>query len=89
MSVQIQIVRRGEETWELTRIDFLWKEADGLKAHEYETVARVIRDGAFYYVEFPEWKAEAFTWKREPRGYLIPRAAFKVAAKGKQTPVVS
>ncbi len=88
MSAQIQIVRRGEECWDLTRIELAWKESDGVKVHEYETLARVLRDGAFYYVEFPEWKEESFTWKREPRGYLIPKAAFKVASKGRQKAVL-
>jgi hypothetical protein len=69
---QIQVIRRGAENWELTRVDEIWK-----GAHEYETIGRVRRDGALYYVDLPDWKEETFTWKRQPRGYLIPRAAFK------------
>ncbi len=88
MAAQIQILRRGDELWDLVRIDLVWKEADGVHVNEYDTIARVLRDGGFYYVEFPEWKADSYTWQRQPRGYLIPRAAFKVAAKGRQKTVM-
>lgn len=76
----LQIVRRGAECWELTRVEKI----NG--AHHYETIARVLRDGALYYVEFAEWKEESFVWKREPRGYLLPEPAFKVAARGPRKP---
>jgi hypothetical protein len=73
MADQIQIVRRGIELWELTRVRHT-----RAGEHEYELIGRVIRDADLYYVEFPEWKESSFEWARQPRGYLIPRAAFKV-----------
>ncbi len=81
----VQIIRRGVESWELTRVGTVWKDV-----HEYEVIGRVRRDGALYYVDLPDWREETFVWRRQPRGYLIPKAAFKAAIEAsKKETVVS
>ena len=69
---QIQVVRRGEATWELTRVG---KVFDG--AYEYELIGRVIRDGGFYYVELPQWQDVGYAWHRQPRAYQIAKGAMR------------
>lgn len=78
----IQVIRRGAECWEITSVEKI----DG--AYHHETIARVIRDAALYYVEFIDWKEETHVWRREGRGYLLPEPAFKVAIKGPKKPEV-
>jgi hypothetical protein len=68
-----QILRRGKETWDIYRIDELWK-----TTHEYEIIGRVIQSEKMYYIDLPDWNTEGFTWVRQPRGYLLPKAAFKI-----------
>lgn len=70
--IQTQILRRGFESWELNQVTRLWD-----STHEYEVVGRVVRDGELYYVELPKWGDDGYVWERQPRGYLIPKAAFK------------
>ncbi len=68
----IQIIKQGHECWVLTRV-----ESTMPNTHEYETIGRVRRDGAMYYVDLPDWKEETYTWVRQPRGYLVPKPAYK------------
>lgn len=70
--MSVQVVRRGESTWEITRVA---KVFDG--AYEYELIGRVILDGAFYYVELPQWQDVGYAWHRQPRGYQIAKGAMR------------
>ena len=75
----IQVLRRGTETWEVTRVTDLWK-----GAHEYESIGRVIRDpDGLYYYELPLWQDIGFAWDRPAqKGRLIPRPLFKLLEDG-------
>lgn len=73
----IQVIRRNETTWDVLRVDEIWK-----GAHEYEAVGRVVLVNKLYYVQFPEWNKSGVSWVQQPRSYLLPRVAFKVASAG-------
>lgn len=71
--MSFQIIRAGSEVWEIFCLNEIWNET-----HEYEVVARVIRDGDLYWIEYPEWQERGKIWKRETdRGYKIPKGAFR------------
>ena len=72
--MSVQVVNRGAEVWELTRVTELWK-----GTHEYELIGRVIRsvDDGLYYAELPLWQDIGHAWNRVGKGRLIPRPLFK------------
>lgn len=78
---QTQIIRRGIETWEVNQVS-----GDEPGTHEYELVGRVVRDPetGLYYAEFPKWQEDGHTWERQPRGFLIPKPAFKAIKDHKE-----
>ncbi len=84
----VQVIRRGAALWDVNRVNHLWTEKDGEDAHEYETIGRVVLDGDLYYIERPEWQAEGYVWKREPRGYALARGAFRALCRPKPKKVV-
>jgi hypothetical protein len=70
---QVQRIRRGVETWELTRVV-----AEGDHTHEYESIGRVVRgDDGLFYAELPKWQDIGFAWIRVGKGRLIPAPLFK------------
>lgn len=69
---EFQVIRRGMELWEITHVKELW---DG--TFEYEIVGRVIREDSLYYVDIPDWREKDFIWKRQPRGYQVPKGAIR------------
>lgn len=73
-TAQIQVVRRGAEEWEVTRVRLLWDEV-----WEYEVIGRVVADGGLYYAERPEWRTgeQGYTWRRQSRGFQLPRGALR------------
>ena len=76
---QVQVIRKAVETWEVHVISELW-DATSL---DYELAGRVIKDGKLYYAEIPKWHLTGFTWERQTRGYLIPRAAIRALTEKK------
>ncbi len=69
----IQIVRKAAEEWEVIRVD-----SPGRGVHEYEIIGRVIRDGTHYRVDLPKWHDTGYEWDRQPRAFLLPKAALKL-----------
>lgn len=75
----IQVIRRGAESWEITRVS----KRD--EVHEFEPIGWVRRDGDLYYAYFPLWKGDEIEWDKQPRGYLLPRAAVRAVTDRKET----
>lgn len=71
----VQVIRTGVETWSVYRV------SSGGGVHEYEVVGRVLRDGDLYYFDTVEWMTEGYVWRRNPRGYQIPRGALRALIK--------
>lgn len=73
-SNQIQVVRRAAEEWEVTRVRPLYGDV-----WEYEVIGRVVGDGGLYYAELPVWSVgeSGYTWRRQPRGYVLVRGALR------------
>lgn len=80
--MSFQIVRYAVELWEVFCVDELWHGTT-----EYEVIGRVIRDGDLYYVEFPEWNSKGKEWKRQPRGYQLPKGAFRAITESNKPSV--
>ncbi len=86
--MSVQVIRRGAALWDVNRVNVLWTDKEGETAHEYETIGRVVLEGETYYVELPKWKEEGFEWERQPRGYVLPRGAFRAICKPKPKQVM-
>jgi hypothetical protein len=71
---QVQVVKRGVETWELTRVEM---DSAGKNVHEYTLLGRIIRDGDWYYVELPHWQDIGYAWHRVERGWVTRKAALR------------
>ncbi len=69
----IQVVRKAAEEWEVIRVD---SPSKGM--HEYEIIGRIIREGKHYFVDLPNWHENGYEWARQPRPFLLPKAALKV-----------
>lgn len=81
----VQVIRRGEGYWEVTRVD---ETADGLVYHE--TTGRISYDvqTKLFYAEDARWDKEwnGLRFERRPRGFAMHKGALadllKVAKRG-------
>ncbi len=69
----IQVVRKAAEEWEVIRMDSPTK-----GTYEYELIGRIIKEGTHYFVDLPKWHETGYAWDRQPRPFLLPKAALRL-----------
>ena len=72
--VEVQIVRRAEGAWELTRLQ---KVSASETAWSYELIGRVEKRGNGYVALLPRWTMDGHDWIEQPRKFLLDTTAFK------------
>lgn len=68
----IQMVRTGEDTWELT--DCTKNDAG---VYEYTLLARLVRTPEAWFVEAPQYQDIGHYWERQERPFITAKAAIR------------
>lgn len=67
-----QFIQIAQDSWDCYCLNELWK-----NALEYRAVARVIKDGKLYYIDYAKYTEKGRDWVRYEHGFVLPIGAFR------------